>query len=287
MGINLSKAAHEPEKPMLGRQVIADMHVGALHQLPGNFRLAKPLETSERRQRISATKSVNLPFGHHDDADDIVSKSTESTDGSPDFEIAADTAVAMAMSRPGTWFHRPSGAPITNKNKATRSHIPCHYDDPLPSADDVDPHIAARRSLKRKSSSLPLKCPPRNRKNRSKSTRLPPDSSQLQHHASSSFTDNEDENDHLQHLYDMRTWDMYLRITEARRKQNLNHAYDKHGHQYSHPTINPPGSNSNMLPPSHIEPPGYGHNPITDDIDPIPLEVGSMSGHVMIFGDLE
>ena len=32
--------------------------------------------------------------------------------------------------------------------------------------------------------------------------------------------DDEHESAHLQQLYDLRTWDMYLRITEARKKQN-------------------------------------------------------------------
>lgn len=286
MGINQSKPTNETEESMRGYNKRPATHIGAIHQHQGSLRSGRPpLESSERRLDNSTTISTNLPICQ-DIADDIVSKSTESTEGSPECVDAADIPTAQPLGRPVVWFQRRP--PVTSipatRGRGSMGHFPIH---PSPSADDAGPQIDLDRiSLKRKSSSLPLKCPPRNRKNPSNFTKHLPDSAQ-QNQTSSSFNDQDEDNDHLQHLYDMRTWDMYLRITEARRKQtnNNNDVYQKdHVPQNQHP----PMQNNAALPPSHIEPLGYRQFSNIEDVEPIPIEIGgSMSGHVMIFGDLE
>ena len=278
MGINNSKPPQEADAAMLSHTRRPEAQGGSLLHHSGNLRLGKtPFEALDRRLSISATKSTNLPDGS-EFADDILSKSTESTEGSPELPhepIAADAPAVMSLARPATWFHQ---RPTSSRNQ----QIPNRYDDPLPPAGNSNhQHQQSRESgrrLKTQSCSVPLKCPAR----KHRSTQLSPDASHHPNH--SSFNDHQEEdNDHLQHLYDMRTWDMYLRITEARRKQNV----QSHSAHYP-PSSMIPMQKSTALPPSHIEPSGYGHFSSTEDMDPIPIEVGgSLSGHVMIFGDLE
>jgi hypothetical protein len=105
------------------------------------------------------------------------------------------------------------------------------------------------------------------------------------------------ESDHLQHLYDMQTWDMYTRITEARSKRATNVTTTishrpgpgQNGHHAKHQQQDTAETASISLPPSQIDD-GYLSRGIEDtNMDGpgmTPNEVGSYN-QVMIFGDLE
>lgn len=199
-----------------------------------SFRMGKQSSSGAAEERLR--KTGNLPVGKV--SDDILSKSTESTTGSPEMvefsgfgirKICEELPPVSSSASPGTpsdnrgpcgnstapWFHRQPAliSPMVSR------------DDSAPEVDSLPPAVSVRQDVdKRKKScsgpigrtgnSLPVKCPRKNSR-RGFAYGSPTRSS------SQDFPDHDEvDNEHLQQMYDLRTWDMYIRITEARKASN-------------------------------------------------------------------
>lgn len=108
--------------------------------------------------------------------------------------------------------------------------------------------------------------------------------------------DNIKEDDDLKQFYDMQTWEMYLRITEARRKrspplESIAQAASITGTAFSAVPDFPRQQQQELqqgcyFVPSSYNYPHQGHHFVDDDDDDDASSVHS-SDHEMVFGDLE
>jgi len=270
-----------------------------------SFRSAKTSSDAANQRLGRVEKSRNLPIVKGF-ADDVLSKTTESTQGSPGFTDALNSIAVRAMdsrsdesvkrlqsavggrgsstARSGTWFHRQKVSSVAKKPVSVTPD-----DDSLPSAIDIrrNQKKPTSHNIRRApSSSMPMKCPP------SKSSRKSRQQSPQPYPSSHTIVD-EEESDHLRNMYDMRTWDMYIRITEARKQRasisdpNLSQIPAEQNGSHFIPQQNFADHDGLPLPPSQLD---YGYfSGAADEMDSpglIPIEVGG-SGHEMIFGDLE
>jgi len=203
-----------------------------------------------------------------DSTDDILSKSTESTRGSPeidffypsrpfgpsssrrnqDSKLAIPGSITTSLSRVG-WF-RPrssSGRPKSSKNTSQDESVP-------PSVLVINQMVPRRRQNQR---TLPVKCPRKS-----------------QHHHRTSSSAEEEDIEQLKHMYDMRTWDMYTRITQAR--ENRRTTTHNNNNHIPHATTTTATPNDCVY--DHFYFPTDSSEEATGTF---------MTDHEMIFGDLD
>mmetsp|Transcript_22972 Transcript_22972/g.63941 ORF Transcript_22972/g.63941 Transcript_22972/m.63941 type:complete len:330 (+) Transcript_22972:164-1153(+) len=277
MGIILSKQDEAEDCMRAGRLVSSD---------PKPFfrcNTNKSSDAAATRLRISS--GLAILRGHYDD---VLSKGTDSTQNSPEpIEPAMATRVRAQINQRETSPH----ARGIGSSSSTRGGIWYHVggisaDGPEePKLAQHKIHVKISKPTSRRGVSAPL---PVNKDRKQSSLEIPHEKMQSHLPSSHALMDQED-NDHLQTMYDMRTWDMYIRITEAR-KQRATSCPGPTTTASDSPDADEQQDMADSsylpLPPSQIE---YGYFSRADDMDSpalVPVEVGG-SGHEMFFGDLE
>lgn len=217
----------------------------------------------------SKTRTPNLRIEDCFGLDESQSRATESTQGSPEIDMyptkesrgARRTSWSSTAGR-STWFRRQASsssgvaAPVPRKNKdpLPPSYLVFEQPEKLDSSKSYSPSSASG-----KTAPVPV-------------TRTSQSVKQMGGwETCSDLGDPEERMDELQRMYDMRTWDMYLRITEARKNKPVAPA------------------NNTMIPhhQHHKSKDDYDYFTPGEDTFDEPDVVDVSQSEEMIFGDLE
>lgn len=192
--------------------------------------------------------------------DEIQSKGTESTKGSPDLMSLPRAQPPKRTTNNGAgllgWFRRPTAASQPSRRR--------HEQEPRTKPPQ---QIVLRSSQQDSSTHVPTRSRPIPRKR-----------------SSSDYASFEEEDiENLKRIYDMRTWDMYLRITEARARRSSSY------HQ-PEPTFIPGPTYG----PATNERPSYYHSDLPTTMEDSAtrglahhVTESSPGDHELIFGDLD
>lgn len=172
--------------------------------------------TSDLKRRPSSRSSHRRSQGSG--ADESQSRSTASTQGSPEIDMypsksskgarrSLQGSSSRSSSRSSKWLRKPAAA-----EEAKESHY--HKDPSLPPA-----LLVLNHPSKPNTGALPAS----SQSNYGKTAPVPVKSSRktLRLGDAEDHEATEAHLDELQRMYDMRTWDMYLRIKESRKKKPL------------------------------------------------------------------
>ena len=217
------------------------------------------------------TRTPNLRIEECFGLDESQSRSTESTQGSPEIDMypsktSREARRGQSVAVRPKWFRRQKslkvGTTANEVSNSTEEPLPLSYlefkkDGKMTNSNSLG---ASKSSPASSGKSAPV--PVQTRKSQSMMQMDDWD-------ACSDLDDPEARMDELQRMYDMRTWNMYLRITEARK--------------------NKPTTSTTMIP--HHKPPAqsddYDYFTPADDRFDEPEIVDLSQSEEMIFGDLE
>lgn len=240
----------------------------------------KTSSSDSKRRAVLVTRTSS----RRDDSfglDENQSRSTESTQGSPEIDMYPSKTPKGNRSRTSfgatgsRWFHR---RPSTNTAAMGATHKESLKNDPLPPSYLVfkQPEIRHR--------SLPVlqtngKTAPVPVKRKGLSTKR---MDRWEAHSDGDVTDLESRVDELERMYDMRTWDMYLRITEARKNKPVPTMIPHH--QPPPPPQQQPMMHHHHLPMHTTSKEDYDYFTPGDGFF---METDLSRSEEMIFGDLE